>query len=1668
MSQCYKYHIVLTDEGKKIRVNVRYPDGKEKNPEGSCRLSEIPAHISELASKTQRGKSTQAEMDELGEALFDSLFSKEIATDFRSLLAQISDEEIDGPEEASQDDIFLRLELDLDEGELPAVAALPWEFLRAPQTAGREGNNLGTHSRMTLSRRRNLWKYIKPVTRKKPLRIQLVVSNPDDDKLGTVVYEEIEAALQKLAEDHPNQIASPLKTLFKPSLPIINQALEDNKPDILHFIGHGRLRRNAKGIGFGELALTGAGNTAEWCSARQFGELFEEHNPSVVILQACESAAEGLSEAFVGAASQVVHRNIPVVVAMQYPIDNNAAVVFAEEFYRRIGQFKPVDVAVQKGRRLLKQKFGNTRNFAIPVLFMRVEDGQLFIQTEQEQKEDVSAPQPEVGQEKIEVPLSESFQPFSDNLVNTYPLPVAQACTEFNQANELGRRFVAFDRLINHLIKYLAAIFIGQARRDIPPDYPLPDRLEWMARPTLENWAETALELSRIYQKSPWCDKWKLAGLLNECTRSLSEKQQFTDALKYLSVQLNCPYPATPSVVEFLKFLAEFCVREWDAGAAHYSLEEIPSILSILQPALTIVLEELKSVREYPLIYVERADVAGDDLHLRLVRFMGRFTDDLTPSHKTPIIVSQANAQHIKRHRLYVANSDGMPQLDMHPFFVLYRWEMYQLEYRVKGFVEFTSCTRGTRFRPPVEAESYMASWWEDPDQAEPAEIVPPVLGKDENWPDQIDLIPSDESLESVPLTWLNTEGRNALEISLGESLRIGHFWLGIEFLFMGLSKQEQRSFPMLLREMGIHPGEFRGLIRGVVGVVTEQDWRKQDVAVLGAEALPDIRVTDPEQLRRNFQPGKEQSPIITPRMMNILQDAVTLAGEGQVGHNHLIGATLRHPQCLAMQLLFLQASKAGWSSGEVLARLANLIGIKSDLMGKYPVDLPPRQVQPLNHQRRSILSRFGRDLTQAAYDGKLHQAEGESARQAMAQIGRILLQREANNPILVGEPGVGKTAIAEGFAWRLAGQDVVEKLAGRRVVELSANTLTAGTKYRGDLEERLQQVLAEVKAADGQVIVFIDEIHSILGGGASGGLSAIADAFKPALSRGEFPCIGATTVNEYRRHIEKDSALARRFTPVWIDEPGIEESIQVVKKVAEEHLAQHHGVAFMPEAVEATVKLSARYLHDERLPGKAVKVLDQACSGIIIGGSLSGQSGDSQKMAGGVVTPEAVIEVIADRTNIPVEQISKTEKQRLLELESRLKKRIIGQDDVVGQVVRIIKRAGAGLADPRRPLGVFLFAGPTGVGKTELALALAEALFDREDTLLRLDMSEFMEKHQVARLTGAPPGYVGYDEEGQLTGHLRRRPYSVVLLDEIEKAHKDVQHIFLQVFDNGRITDARGRMADGRNAIFIMTTNLGAKEALGFANALKSYREKLKASIDEHFTMEFINRIDRVVYFSMLDEDALVAIFDREFAIYQDRLRVEKGLEVTVTYEVKQQIVQHVARQLLGARPLRRLVEDQIVSPVVDKLLGGEYKSGDRVTIDQIDIGIDKQQTPPPHFDLPKPKRPASPEEGLPHLDDVDKDIQAPFDERFLALSRKLQEKGITFEITRVAKNFLCTSNNQGDRSPKQAFEYLIETPITDKLLTEEFQAGDWIRVDKRFDEIVFEKMGNECPKER
>lgn len=809
--------------------------------------------------------------------------------------------------------------------------------------------------------------------------------------------------------------------------------------------------------------------------------------------------------------------------------------------------------------------------------------------------------------------------------------------------------------------------------------------------------------------------------------------------------------------------------------------------------------------------------------------------------------------------------------------------------------------------------------------------------------------------------------------------------------------------------------------------------------------------------------------------MMLVLRDAARLADRGQIGHGHLLLAALQHPQCLAVNLLLGKAREAGWDPREVLARVMQQMGVAPDglMQGKMGhADQPPIV------RIGEVLGRYGRDLTQEAHKGKVGEAKGKSARRAMAQIGRILLQREANNPIILGDPGVGKTAVVEGVAWRLAGlgKGVVERLAGKRIIELTVADLLSGTGLRGSLEERLRQLLAEVKAADRQTIVFIDEIHSILGGGATGGLSTIADALKPALARGEFPCIGATTVAEYRKHIEKDSALARRFTPVWLEEPNIDEAIQIVEQVATSRLAEHHrGVSFAPDAIEAAVRLSARYLHDERLPGKAIKVLDQACSGLVIPGSLSGEPEDAQSAVGGVVTVGTVREVIADRTNIPVEQLGQTDKQRLNELEGKLKARVKGQDKAIEEVVRAIKRAGTGLSDPRRPLGVFLFAGSTGVGKTELALALAEVLFDDEDAIFRLDMSEFMEKHQVARLIGAPPGYIGYEEEGQLTGRLRRRPYSVVLLDEMEKAHKDVQHLFLQLFDTGRLTDAHSNLADGRNAIFVMTTNLGAKEALGFVKVASSYRDKLKAAIYDHFTLEFINRIDRIVYFSPLDEGALVAIFDREFAPFQARLR-ERGVEVRIPQHVKREIARQVAKQNLGARPLRRVIEDKIVSPIVDQLLEGKIQAGP-LEISQVpDLG---SLVPPPLLDQaqeaaeprpgpppvlagempPMPEREPLPSRGSSY------DYRASFERCFARLEARLAEKGIALEITEDARLFIYDPANlerRGNRPLEQAFDELVDKPLSERIEAGEFRTGDRVRVIlKKDDTIEFEQMG-------
>jgi ATP-dependent Clp protease ATP-binding subunit ClpC len=772
-------------------------------------------------------------------------------------------------------------------------------------------------------------------------------------------------------------------------------------------------------------------------------------------------------------------------------------------------------------------------------------------------------------------------------------------------------------------------------------------------------------------------------------------------------------------------------------------------------------------------------------------------------------------------------------------------------------------------------------------------------------------------------------DSRTAVETGLGEALRIGQFWLGVEFLLMGLSKIEGGSLTKKLTVINVDPGEFRAILRGLVTIKDENWQQHQDVQDLGAKALRQLQEVHPETLVNDFTTGSVNHPVITSRLLDVFNEAARLAGKREISDIHLLLAILSSSNTVAVQFLFETLEQAGDSS----EKWAN--ELKKQIKGQTSPRVDDTRQLIATIPSDSVLGEIGRDLSALALDGKLRPAVGESARKAMTKIALVLQQSQSNNPMLLGDPGVGKTAIVEGLAWRLANDpQVVARMAGRHIIEISATSLISGTEYRGALEERIKKLLAEVREQKDDVIVFIDEIHTILGGGVKGGLGAISDALKPALARGEFPCIGATTVSEYRRYIEADPALARRFTPIWVEEPSVEEAIEIATRVAQEHLSPLHGVEYPPEIIAEAVQLSVRYINDEFLPGKVIKLLDQAGPRMTMGFSLRGPAAPGNKTIGGAVTSRVIREIMAERTGIPLANMNQDDRSKLLTMESRLCERVRGQDEAVATVTAMVKRARLGLSDPKRPIGVFLFAGPTGVGKTELALALAEALFDQEDAILRLDMSEYMDKYQVTRLIGAPPGYVGYEEEGQLTGHLRRRPYSVILLDEIEKAHSDIQYTFLQLFDAGRLTDSRGNLADGRNAIFIMTTNLGAREAIGFLNNRNSYEEKLQAAIEKHFSAEFLNRISRIVYFNPLTEDLLLAIFDKFLAQALSRFAAQ-GIEVEVSDDFKRSLCRKHTDTRRGARPLQRAIEDEIVIPLTEKLLTGEIKPGQKITLE-------------------------------------------------------------------------------------------------------------------------------------
>ena len=625
-----------------------------------------------------------------------------------------------------------------------------------------------------------------------------------------------------------------------------------------------------------------------------------------------------------------------------------------------------------------------------------------------------------------------------------------------------------------------------------------------------------------------------------------------------------------------------------------------------------------------------------------------------------------------------------------------------------------------------------------------------------------------------------------------------------------------------------------------------------------------------------------------------------------------------------------------------------NLETMRAALLNGSPVAKPqPRQERSIDTPSpepvpaaaiSGLLAKFGKDLSKLAADGKVHECIGR--RDEMLQLVRTLSRETKSNPLLLGDPGVGKTAIVEGLAWRIAHG---KSLPGKRLVQLQIADLVAGTKNRGDFEQRLKTILDELAKAP-NTILFLDEIHTLIGAGEASGSLDAANIMKPALARGEIKCIGATTVAEFRKYIEKDPALERRFQPIQIKEPSVEETIEMLAKYYVPKFKESQNVDVQPAAVESAVRLAVRHLPDRRLPDKAIDLLDEACARVSVP-VLSALPGAVPGYSGGVVTIETIAAVLSEWTSIPIGNLGEDERARLLHMADDLEARVIGQDNACEKVARVVQRARAGLKASGRPIAVFLFLGPTGVGKTELAKATAAFLFGSEKSMIRVDMSEFMEKHTVSRLIGAPPGYVGHGEEGQLTGPLRRKPFSVVLLDEVEKAHPDVLNLFLQVFDDGHLTDSKGRAIDATNALFIMTSNIGHGARVGFRPEQSDPRSgPLLAELKKTFRLEFLNRLDDTIVFSPLGLGDMERIATNLLNELRGQLSAE-GFQLTLTSQALTWLCEHGFDESLGARPLRRLIEQTIQDRIASGLLRREFRPGSPILVDLRDGAITVDQ---------------------------------------------------------------------------------------------------------------------------
>ena len=729
-------------------------------------------------------------------------------------------------------------------------------------------------------------------------------------------------------------------------------------------------------------------------------------------------------------------------------------------------------------------------------------------------------------------------------------------------------------------------------------------------------------------------------------------------------------------------------------------------------------------------------------------------------------------------------------------------------------------------------------------------------------------------------------KAEGAIEQARLAAFGLGHSYVGTEHLLLGILRERAGLGARILRDRGLSEHSLKDAISRANGT--------------GEPGVPTQGLT-----KHAWQAIEKAA-----------SDAARL-GHSYIGTEHLLLGILRQPDCGGARAL----AAAGLSVNDIYTDILAVFGTGSF----KPRSQPP--VQPkatVKHSETRILDQYSRDLTLLAASGSFDPVIGrdEEIRRSV----QILSRRSKNNPVLIGEPGVGKTAVAEGIAAYIAGSDAPDSMAGKRLVALDLPALLAGTKYRGDFEERVKAVLKDVKKA-GDVILFIDEMHTMIGAGSAEGAIDAANILKPALGRGEVQIIGATTPEEYRRHIEKDAALERRFQPVKIAEPSRSDSLKMLGAVRQS-LEKHHGVKISDAALTAAVDLSARYINDRFLPDKAIDLADEAAAHIRVSG-------------GGLVTAEDIAGIVSMWTGIPVANLSADETKRLCNMESILHRRVIGQNEAVTAVSRAIRRGRVGLSDPDRPIGSFLFLGPTGVGKTELCRALAEAVFGESDAMIRLDMSEYMEKHAVSKLIGSPPGYVGYEDGGQLTERVRRKPWSVVLFDEIEKAHEDVWGILLQIMDDGRLTDSAGRVVSFRNTIIVMTSNVGAKSIsegrprMGFTPDGGDEAQLMRARINEElrrtFKPEFLNRIEETIVFRRLSRAEIRSIAERMLLTVAERFKA-LGMTLSVPDQVVDFLAERGYDEKYGARPLRRAIRSMIEDKAAELMLTDSLGRGDTV----------------------------------------------------------------------------------------------------------------------------------------